>query len=116
MEEEHPNPESARKTGEKLWDATRKTFHSASFRAVQYKRIVQKKIDLNAVHKKISALHNDLGRLVDDSREAGTGDILQQPFVLEVFRQLDGLKHEAATLEEEIEAIKAETPAADEAD
>ena len=114
MNDSHEPPESPRKTGEKLWDATLKTLHSASSRAAQYKRIVQKKIDLNSIHKKITGLHSDLGKLVDDSRGAATEEILGQSRVQEIFHQLDGLKHAAPTLEEEIEAIKTEQPVAEE--
>lgn len=99
-----------RHTGEKLWDATLKTFHHATFRANQYKRVVQKKIDLNAVHKKISTLHGDLGKQIDEGRADPAADLLQAPAVLEILHQLDGLKQAAATLEKEIEAIKAEGP------
>jgi hypothetical protein len=110
MEEHQPPPETPRKTGEKLWDATLKTLHSASFRAAQYKHIVQKKIDLNALHKKIAGLHGDLGRLVDDARGSAPEEILNQALVQDIFHQLDGLKHAAATLEEELAAIKAANP------
>lgn len=114
MNETQEPRENSRKTGEKLWGATLKTLHSASYRATQYKRIVQKKIDLNSIHKKIAGLHSDLGKLVDDARVAEQEEILGQSRVQEIFHQLDSLKHAAATLEEEIEAIKAEQPPEDE--
>jgi uncharacterized membrane protein len=95
---------------EKFWDATRKTFHTATFRANQYKRVVQKKIDLASLHKKIANVHADLGKMIDDNREAGETDILATENVQSLFRKLDSLKQAAATLEEEIEAIKSETP------
>jgi len=114
MSEEQEKPEEGTEehkgTGEKFWDATRKTFHSATFQANRYKRIVQKKIDLASLHKKISSAHADLGKLIDDLRGTATGDILAIEQVQELFQQLDGLKQAAAVLEEEIEAIKAETP------
>lgn len=97
---------------ERLWESTRKTFQSATFKASQYKRIVQKKIDLSALHKKISNTYTDLGILVDDLRQRGQADILTQDEVQLLLQKLDSLKHIAATLEEEIEAIRAEEESA----
>ncbi len=96
---------------EKLWDATCKTFHVASFRANQYKRIVQKKLDAASTHKKIAAIHSELGKLVDDVREREESSIsLDLPELRLLFEKLDLLKISAAALEEEIESIKAENP------
>ena len=103
----HENHES---TSEKLWKATRHTFSSATFRANQYKQIVQKKIDLGAVHKKIDHLHAELGKLIDDCREAGHSQILEREEVKQLLAKLDSLKKAAALLEEEIESIRAESP------
>ncbi len=108
-EQEEPKDEKKGST-EKFWDATRKTIHSASFKAAQYKRVVQKKIDLGSIHKKISNAHADLGKLVDDLRETGETDILGRDEVQSLFQKLDSLKNSAATLEAEIEAIRAEHP------
>ena len=63
--------ERLKETTEKIWDSTVHAFSTATFRANQYKKLVQKKIDLSALHKKISATHADLGKLIDDLREAG---------------------------------------------
>ena len=112
--EEHKEGEEGKGTTEKLWSATRKTFHNATFRANQYKRVVQKKIDLASLHKKISNTHCDLGKLIDDSREAGVADPMAAENVLALLQKLDSLKQSAAILEEEIEAIKAEIPAVEE--
>jgi uncharacterized membrane protein len=112
--EEHKEGEESKGTTEKLWSATRKTFHNATFRANQYKRVVQKKIDLASLHKKISNTHCDLGKLIDDSREAGVADLMAAENVLALLQKLDSLKQSAAILEEEIEAIKAEIPAVEE--
>lgn len=110
MSEDTGQGEEHRGTGERLWDATRKTFHTATFQANRYKRVVQKKIDVASLHKKIAAAHADLGKLIDDCREAGETDILATEGVQTLFQKLDGLKQAAATLEEEIEAIRAELP------
>lgn len=114
MSESEEHGEEPRRTGEKLWEATRKTYHNATFQANRYKRMVQKKIDVAALHKKIAVAHADLGRLIDDRREAGGADILNSEEVQTLLHKLDNLKQAAATLEEEIEAIKAETPPAEE--
>lgn len=110
MTQEHKDQESHESTSEKLWRATRHTFSSATFRANQYKQVVQKKIDLGAVHKKIDHLHAELGKLIDDCREAGHSQILERDEVVQLLHKLDSLKKAAALLEEEIETIRAEMP------
>lgn len=95
---------------EKIWDATVKGWNTATFRANQYRRVVQKKIDITSVHKKISAAHADLGTAVDNLRQGGEQNILGHPDVCEIFQKLDSLRTAAATLEEEIVAIKGELP------
>jgi uncharacterized coiled-coil DUF342 family protein len=97
-----------KKTTEKIWDSTRKTLNVATFQANKYKRIVQKKIDLASLHRKISSTHNDLGKLIDDIRETGAPEILAKNEVQELFHKLDSLKAEAASLEKEIEEIKSQ--------
>ena len=93
---------------EKLWETTRKTFHTATFKANRYKRIVQKKIDLGSLHKKISNTYFDLGMLIDELRGSGQTDLLARDEVQALLQKLDSLKHAAAALEEEIGAIRAE--------
>ncbi len=110
MEEQESNQEKKKTTGEKLWDSTRKTLHVATFQAGKYKRIVQKKIDLASLHKKIATCHGDLGKLIDDIRESGAPDILAKNEVQELFLHLDELKAQAADLEHDIENIKTEEP------
>lgn len=100
--------EGEKGTAEKLWESTRKTFQTATFKANQYKRIVQKKVDLGSLHKKISHTYADLGMLVDELRGSGQTDLLAKEEVQALLQKLDSLKHAAATLEEEIEAIRAE--------
>jgi len=109
MTEQNEKHEGMRGASEKLLEATRKTLHSASFKAGQYRRIVQKKIDINAVQKKIATAHNDLGKLVDDLREAGEKNILGKPEIKELFSQIDTLKQSAVTLLADIEAIRNES-------
>ena len=116
MEEQGAPNEKRKTTSEKLWDSTRKTLHVAGFQANKYKRIVQKKIDLASLHRKISTCHGDLGKLIDDIRESGAPDILAKNEVQELFHTLDNLKAEAAALEEEIESIKVEEAPEEEAE
>ncbi|PLX83406.1 MAG: hypothetical protein C0616_00050 [Desulfuromonas sp.] len=102
--------EEERGATEKIWDATLKTWSSATFRANQYRRVVQKKIDLTSIHKKIAAAHSDLGNAIDNLRQGDESSILEHQDVVEIFQKLDSLRTAAATLEEEIVAIKAELP------
>lgn len=97
-----------KETTEKIWDSTKHAWHTATFKANQYKRLVQKKIDVAALHKKIAAAHADLGKLIDDLREEGKKDLLAQDEIKELFGQIDSLKAAAASLEQEIEDIKHE--------
>lgn len=115
-EEQNPKPPetSEQPTTDKIWGATVKTWHTATFRANQYRRIVQKKIDLTSVHKKISTAHADLGNLIDDLHQDGVNNIMSNTEVQELLEKLDGLRSAAALLEEEIVAIKAEDPPAEE--
>ncbi|WP_305041644.1 hypothetical protein [Geoalkalibacter sp.] len=114
-DEQQPETEARHEEGlkdmtEKIWDATRKTFTTATFKAGQYRRIVQKKIDLASLHKKIDAAHGDLGQLVSAAHEAGEAAILEKEDVRQLLEKLDGLKQSAAVIEHEIEMIKAEEP------
>lgn len=102
--------EKLKETTEKIWGSTVHAFSTATFKANQYKKLVQMKIDLSALHKKISATHSDLGKLIDDLREAGKKSIMSQGAVKDMLTRLDELKAEAATLEEEIEKVRTEEP------
>ena len=106
MTEQKETSETPLSTSEKFLEATKKTIHTATFKANQYKKIVQKKIDLNAVQKKVATAHADLGKLIDDLREAGEKGILTKPLVKEQFAQIDTLKHAAADLLADIETLK----------
>ncbi len=106
MTDQNESNEITQTTSAKIIEATKKTIHSATFKANQYKKIVQKKIDLNAVQKKIATAHTDLGKLIDDLREAGEKSILSKPPVKEMFSQIDTLKQAAADLLADIETLK----------
>lgn len=103
--------EKFKETTEKIWGSTRQAFNTATFKANQYKKLVQKKIDLSALHKKIGATHGELGKLIDDLREAGKKSIMSQEAVKTILNRLDELKAEAAALEEEVEQIRTDVPA-----
>ncbi len=106
--EEHQD--RLKETTEKIWGSTKHAWSTAAFKASQYKKIVQKKIDLSAIHKKIGAAHADLGKVIDELREEGKKNILNIAEVKELFQQLDSLKATAAALEEELENISTSEP------
>ena len=106
MTDQNEKNEITQTTSEKIIEATKKTIHNATFKANQYKKIVQKKIDLNAVQKKIATAHTDLGKQIDDLREAGEKGIISKPVVKEQFSQIDTLKQAAADLLADIETLK----------
>ena len=107
-EQQEDQLEKLKETTEKIWGSTRQAFNAATFKANQYKKLVQKKIDLSALHKKIGATHAELGKLIDDLREAGKKSIMSQEAVKAVLNRLDELKSEAAALEEEVERNRSE--------
>ena len=111
--EQQPEPqedqsETLKETTEKIWGSTKHAWSTATFKANQYKKLVQKKIDLSAIHKKINAAHGELGKIIDDLREAGQKNIMNQAAVKEILERIDELKAEAASLEEEVEKIRTE--------
>lgn len=107
--EEEPMPEEhQRRTMEKFWDATVETWHSATFRAAKYSKLVQKKIDLNAVHKKITSAHTDLGKVIDEFFHNGEKDIMNKDEVRQMLANLSDLRRQAASLEEEIATIRSQ--------
>jgi len=106
--------EKLKETSEKIWGSTKHAWNTATFKANQYKKLVQKKIDLSALHKKIIAAHGDLGKMIDDLREEGQKNIMNQGPVKEILQRLDELKAEAAALEEEVEKIRTDEPPQDE--
>jgi hypothetical protein len=107
-EQQDDQLEKFKETTEKIWGSTRQAFNTATFKANPYKKLVQKKIDLSALHKKIGAAHAELGKLIDDLREAGKKSIMSQEAVKTILNGLDELKAEAAALEEEVEKIRTE--------
>jgi hypothetical protein len=102
--------EKLKETTEKIWGSTRHAWTTATFKANQYKKLVQKKIDQSALHKKIHVAHGDLGKLIDDLREAGKKNILNLVEVRDILTRIDELKAEAVALEEEVEQIRNEVP------
>ena len=105
--------ERLKETTEKIWGSTRHAWSTATFKANQDKKLVQKKIDQSALHKKIHVAHADLGKLIDDLREAGKKNILNLAEVREILTRIDELKAAAATIEAEVEQIRNEEPPQD---
>ena len=107
-ESQEDQTETLKETTEKIWGSTKHAWSTATFKANQYKKLVQKKIDLSAIHKKINAAHGELGKIIDDLREEGQKNIMNQAVVKEILERIDELKAEAATLEEEVERLRTE--------
>lgn len=103
-------PDTLKETTEKLWGSTKSAWNTAAFKAAQYKKLVQKKIDISTLHKKINSAYADLGKMIDDLRTAGKKNIMNQGEVKEILSRIDELKNEAVALEEEVEKIKTEEP------
>jgi len=112
-EEQEDQVEKLKETTEKIWGSTKHAWNTATFKANQYKNLVQKKIDQSAIHKKIHVAHGDLGKMIDDLREAGQKSIMSQAAVKEILTRIDELKAEAAALEEAVEKLRTEGPPQD---
>ncbi len=111
QEQQEATEEHSRRTMEKFWDATVDTWHTATFKAAKYSRLVQKKIDLNSLHKKISSTHTELGKMIDDLHQRGEKEFLDNADISGLLAQLTDLRQQAAALEEEIIALRTqETP------
>lgn len=96
------------KTTDRLLKTTRKAFNTFSFRTNQYKQVIQKKIDLGAIQKKIEQLHSELGKAVGEQYRAGQKDLLASKEVARLLEKVSNLKQAAVLLEEEIELIRNE--------
>ena len=107
--------EKLKETTEKIWGSTKQAWGTAAFKASQYKKLVQKKIDISALHKKINGAHAELGKLIDDLHSAEQKNIMNLAEVKDLLTKLDDLKAEAVLLEEEVEQLKNEQPPQDEA-
>jgi hypothetical protein len=100
------------KTTDRIFQTTIRALSSASFRANQYKQVIQKKIDLGAIEKKIEQLHTELGKRVADLHKIGRKEILQEQQTARLLGNLTSLRQAAELLEEEIELIRTESPVA----
>ena len=109
-EQQEDQIDKLKETTEKIWGSTRHAWGTATFKATQYKKLVQKKIDISALHKKINGAHAELGKLIDDLRSEGKKSLMTQAEVKDVLARIDELKAEAVSLEEEVEQIKLEEP------
>jgi hypothetical protein len=105
------------KNANRLWGIGRNAFNVASFRANQYKQVVQKRIDLGAIQKKIDQLHTEVGQRVGELYLAHHQNPLADAEVGRLLERLSSLKQAALLLEEEIEQIRTEaSPTAQDSD
>jgi len=82
--------------------------NSISIRTNQYKQVVQKRIDLEVLQKRIEQLHVELGRVVAEQYHAGQRDLLASKEIAHLLEKSASLRQSAQLLEEEIESIKNE--------
>ncbi|WP_303720248.1 hypothetical protein [Malonomonas rubra] len=97
-----------KKTGQRILQFGRIALHKISFHTNQYKQVVQKKIDLGAMQKKIEQLQFELGRVVDEQYRAGQKDLLSSKEISQLLEKLFRLRQAADLLDEEIEQIRNE--------
>ncbi len=99
----------------RILETTIRALNAASFRANQYKQVVQKKIDLGAIEKNLEQLYCELGKRIADLHQIGRKNILEEQETARLLDNLLNLKQAATLLAEEIELIRTEQPAADKA-
>ena len=112
MSEKHPTTEeSLKRTSERIIDATSRTLHHATFKANQYKSIVQKRIDLGSLHRRMNHLHHDLGMTLDNLMHNETENVLEHPEIQGMISQLAQMRDQMSRLEMDIEGLRhAEMP------
>ncbi|SHI50389.1 hypothetical protein SAMN02745165_00249 [Malonomonas rubra DSM 5091] len=96
------------KKSTKLFRTAGSALNNISFRTNQYKQVVQKKIDLEALQKRIDQLHIELGKVVAEQYHAGQRDLLASKEVSRLLEKSTSLRRSAELLKEEIELIKNE--------
>ncbi len=106
MSDESQRPEKHSSSAEKWISNTRQTFEQLTGQATRYTSLIQKKIDLALLNKKIPHAQAELGRAIDKCRESGEADIIGNAQVQTTLKNLDSLKASAATLATEIEALQ----------
>lgn len=107
-EKNSDHQDGIKSASERFLDATTRTFHMATSRAGQYKDIVQKKIDVTALHRKINHAHHDLGQMIDDLSSRGVKRILEHHDVREALGKLSEMRTEMVNLEQEIDHLRHE--------
>lgn len=100
-----------REVGGKLWDATQRTVSTAGSRAALYGKLVQRKLDLSSVDRRIEACHAKLGRVVSLAWEQKESDVFQREDVSALLAELEQHKAEREILVREMAALRAEPEA-----
>jgi hypothetical protein len=109
MTEESGPTEEKKPTAENLWDTTRKTFKNFIHQVTCYIQLVQKKIELFVLTRKVSAARGDLGKAIDESRGAGDTDSFEKAEVKTALQAVDTLRQNITQLTNEIENLTKET-------
>lgn len=104
-----------RSAGERAWAATQRTVTEAGARGIHYGRLTQRRIDLAAVERSIERLHRDLGRTVFAAWKGGWNDLLGHRGVAGLVARLSATEERRADLAREIEALRGQPAAGDEA-
>lgn len=89
-----------------IFEKGRKLYKSAAFKSGVYVNLVEKRIELSSVNKKIAHAYADLGRLVYQIHESGKKTIFTNEDVKTVMETLTAFKAQAQALEEEIDLLR----------
>lgn len=107
MSEKHPTTEETlKRASNRILDATSRTFHQATHKATQYKTIVQKRIDIGSLHRRINHLHHDLGMTLDNLMQDNAENALDNPELQGILAQLNDMRTQMHELEVEVEQLR----------
>jgi len=109
-EERHTTEETLKARTEKIWGATNRTIHKAGFKAQVYRMLVQHRLEIGALQRRVNHLHQDLGMRIDALYSRQASDIMNQAEVRELLGQIDEVKTQMALLEHDIEELRHAPP------
>lgn len=101
-----------KEAGGRLWDATQRTVSAAGSKAALYGKVVQRRLDLASLERRIERRREDLGRAVFAAWRDGELDIARRDDLGPILAALDDLDRQREAVAHEIDALRAEPEAA----
>jgi hypothetical protein len=95
-----------RKAGGRVWEATQKTVAAAGTRATEYGKVVQRKLDLSSVDRKIDDCYRELGRIAFVAQRSGERNLFARTDVVDLLAKLDDLGEQRSACLQEIDRLR----------